>query len=292
MNSAGKGVNMVETKDKCNNCSSAGEGGCSPENCTQPEKALLGSLNQIQKVVAVMSGKGGVGKSTVTSLLAVGLNRMGYKVGILDADITGPSIPRIFGLEGGNLKATDFGIVPPASSQGIKIISINLFLPGEDEPVIWRGPILAGMVKQFWEETDWRELDYLLVDLPPGTGDVPLTVMQSIPVDGMVVVSAPQELVLMVVKKAVKMANKLNIPIVGMVENMSYARCPHCDEKLELFGVSHAEEVADQLKIPLLGGLPWNPQINYLMDQGKIEEYMDDEVERLSGELVKKLPQK
>ena len=281
---------MVETRDKCKTCSSAQQG-CSPESCGQPEKALLGSLNQIKRVVAIMSGKGGVGKSTVTGLLAVGLNQMGYKVGVLDADITGPSIPRIFGVEGGNLKATEFGIVPPVSSKGIKIISVNLFLPGEDEPVIWRGPLLAGMVKQFWEETDWRELDYLLVDLPPGTGDVPLTVMQSLQVDGVVVVSAPQELVLMVVKKAVKMANKLNIPIVGMVENMSYARCPHCNEKLELFGVSRAQEVADQLKIPLLGGLPWDPQLNRLMDQGKTEEYMDDQVAQLSGELVKRLPQ-
>jgi Mrp family chromosome partitioning ATPase len=279
----------LATKDKCKTCSSA-QPGCNPENCTQPEKSLLGSLNQIKRVVAVMSGKGGVGKSSVTSLLAVGLNRMGYKIGVLDADITGPSIPRTFGLEGGNLKATDFGIVPPVSSKGIKIISVNLFLPGEDEPVIWRGPLLAGMVKQFWEETDWRELDYLLVDLPPGTGDVPLTVMQSLPLDGTVVVSSPQELVFMVVKKAVKMANKLNIPIIGMVENMSYARCPHCDEKLELFGVSHAQEAADQLKIPLLGRLPWEPQFNRLMDQGKVEEYMDDETSKLCEELVKRLP--
>ncbi|MGE5544032.1 MAG: P-loop NTPase, partial [Bacillota bacterium] len=193
--------------------------------------------------------------------------------------------------EAGNLKATDFGIVPPTTSQGIKIISVNLFLPGEDEPVIWRGPLLAGMVKRFWKETDWRELDYLLVDLPPGTGDVPLTVMQSLPVDGIVVVSAPQELVLMVVKKAVKMVKKLNIPIAGLVENMSYARCPYCDEQLELFGVSHAQEVADQLKIPLLGRLSWNPQLNHLMDQGNVEGYTDDEVVRLSEELVKRVPQ-
>ncbi|NLW44319.1 MAG: Mrp/NBP35 family ATP-binding protein [Syntrophomonadaceae bacterium] len=250
----------------------------------------MGSLNQIKKVVAVMSGKGGVGKSTVTSLLAVGLNRMGYKVGVLDSDITGPSIPRIFGIEGGNLKATDFGIIPPQTGSGIKIISVNLFLPGEDEPVIWRGPLLAGMVRQFWEETDWRELDYLLVDLPPGTGDVPLTVMQSLPVDGIVMVSAPQELVLMVVKKAVKMANKLGVPILGLIENMSYACCPHCNERLELFGPSHAQEAAAQMNIPLFGQLPWNPQLNRLMDQGKIEDYKGDEVTRLSEELVKRLP--
>lgn len=281
---------MAATKDKCKTCSAAGQDGCSPETCSMPEKSLRGSLNQIKKVVAVMSGKGGVGKSTVTSLLAVGLNRMGYRVGVLDSDITGPSIPRIFGIEGGNLRATDFGVMPQLTSGGIKIISVNLFLPREDEPVIWRGPLLAGMVKQFWEETDWRDLDYLLVDLPPGTGDVPLTVMQSLPLDGIVMVSAPQELVLMVVKKAVKMANKLGIPILGMVENMSYARCPNCDERLELFGASHAREVADQMNIPLLGQIPWDPQLNRLMDQGKVEEYMGDEVAQLSEELARRLP--
>ena len=281
---------MAESKDQCKTCSLAGQGGCEPESCGQPDKALLGSLNQIKRVVAVMSGKGGVGKSTVTSLLAVGLSRAGYKAGILDADITGPSIPKIFGLEGGNLQATQFGIMPPVTGQGSKVISVNLFLPGEDEPVIWRGPLLAGLVKQFWEETDWRDLDYLLVDLPPGTGDVPLTVMQTLPVGGIVVVSSPQELVLMVVKKAVKMAQKLGKPILGLVENMSFARCPHCHERLEIFGASHARQVADQLKIPLLGVLPWNPELNRLMDQGKIEEYEDEEVMRLCQELVKQLP--
>ncbi len=280
---------MAANKDKCKTCSMA-QGGCDTESCTQPEKTLLGSLNQIKRVVAVMSGKGGVGKSTVTSLLAVELNRKGYKVGVLDADITGPSIPRIFGVEGGNLKASQYGIIPPVSKQGSKIISVNLFLPGEDEPVIWRGPMLAGMVKQFWAETDWRDLDYLLVDLPPGTGDVPLTVMQSIPVNGVIMVSSPQELVLMVVKKAVKMVNKLKAPILGLVENMSYARCPHCDEKLELFGPSQAQQVADQLKMPLLACLPWDPDLNRLVDQGKVEEYWADEVARLSQELVKRLP--
>ena len=160
-------------------------------------------------------------------------------------------------------------------------MSVNLLLPNEDEPVIWRGPVLAGMVKQFWGETDWRDLDYLLVDLPPGTGDVPLTVMQSLPVDGIVVVSSPQELVLMVVKKAVKMANKLNIPVLGLVENMSYASCPHCDEKLELFGVSHADEAAQQMDIPLLAALGWDPQLSRMMDEGKIEGYSSEEVTNL-----------
>ncbi|NLV16539.1 MAG: Mrp/NBP35 family ATP-binding protein [Syntrophomonadaceae bacterium] len=272
---------MAEDKTKCQTCSQNQAGGCASESCTLPEQNLLGKLNKIKRVIAVMSGKGGVGKSTITGLLAVGMNQLGYKVGVLDADITGPTIPRIFGVKGGNLKATDYGIIPSTTEQGIKIMSVNLLLPNEDEPVIWRGPVLAGMVKQFWGETDWRDLDYLLVDLPPGTGDVPLTVMQSLPVDGIVVVSSPQELVLMVVKKAVKMANKLNIPVLGLVENMSYASCPHCDEKLELFGVSHADEAAQQMDIPLLAALGWDPQLSRMMDEGKIEGYSSEEVTNL-----------
>lgn len=277
---------MAEDKTKCQTCSQNQAGGCSAESCSVPEQNLLGKLNKINRVIAVMSGKGGVGKSTITGLLAVGLNQLGYKVGVLDADITGPTIPRIFGVKGGNLKASEYGIIPSATERGIKIMSINLLLPNEEEPVIWRGPVLAGMVKQFWGETDWRELDYLLVDLPPGTGDVPLTVMQSLPVDGLVVVSSPQELVLMVVKKAVKMANKLSIPILGLVENMSYALCPHCDEKLELFGVSHAHDVAQQLDVPLLATLGWDPELSRLMDEGKIEKYSSEEVTYLVNKLT------
>lgn len=280
---------MADPKEQCKTCGMAQEGTCSSETCGQPDKALYGTMNDIKKVIAVMSGKGGVGKSTVTSLLAVGLNKLGYRVGILDADITGPSIPKAFGVAGGNLLATDFGICPPMTHAGNRIMSVNLFLPKEDEPVIWRGPLLAGIISQFWGETDWRELDCLIVDLPPGTGDIPLTVLQSLPVDGIVVVSSPQELVMMVVKKAIKMAQKLKTPILGLVENMSYARCPHCDEKMDLFGPSQVGPIAAELKLPVLGSLPWDAKLNQLMDQGKIEEYSDDAVVALAEELVKLL---
>ncbi|MGE5416285.1 MAG: Mrp/NBP35 family ATP-binding protein [Acidobacteriota bacterium] len=250
--------------------------GCSEDSCAQPEKALFGSLNDIKNVIAIMSGKGGVGKSTVTSVLATELNRMGYKVGILDADITGPSIPKAFGIKGGGLQATDFGITPPTSAAGVKVMSVNLFLPNEDDPVIWRGPMLGGVINQFWAETNWHELDYLLIDLPPGTGDVPLTVMQTLPISGIVIVTSPQELVLMIVKKAVKMANKLQTPILGIVENMSHAVCPHCHEKMELFGSAATSEVAANLGVPYLGDIPWNIELNRLMDKGKVDEYQDE----------------
>ncbi|MGE5422906.1 MAG: Mrp/NBP35 family ATP-binding protein [Ignavibacteriales bacterium] len=282
---------MADQKEQCKSCGMAQPGGgcSSSETCGQPEKALYGTMNDIKKVVAVMSGKGGVGKSTVSSLLAVGLNKLGYRVGILDADITGPSIPKAFGVAGGNLRATDFGILPPVTPAGNRIMSVNLFLPKEDEPVIWRGPLLAGIINQFWGETDWRELDCLIVDLPPGTGDVPLTVLQSLPVDGIVVVSSPQELVTMVVKKAIKMAQKLKTPILGLVENMSYAQCPHCEERFSLFGPSQVGPVAEELKLTMLGSLPWDVNLNKLMDQGKVEEYTDDAMMALAGELVKQL---
>jgi Mrp family chromosome partitioning ATPase len=247
-------------------------------------------MNDIKRVVAVMSGKGGVGKSTVTSLLAVELNRMGYKVGIMDADITGPSIPKAFGIASGQLQATDFGLLPKVTPKEVKIISVNLFLPNEDDPVIWRGPLLAGVINQFWAETDWRELDYLIVDLPPGTGDVPLTVLQSLPVDGIVVVSSPQELVLMVVKKAIKMAQKMKIPIAGLVENMSYALCSHCHEKLELFGPSQADRLAQELNLPVLACLPWDVGLGRFMDEGRIEEYTSEEASKMAEELIKAVP--
>lgn len=270
---------MSDNKSNCRTCAQVGPGGscANTENCAS-DRSKLGSMNNIKKVVAVMSGKGGVGKSTVTSLLAVGLNQLGFKVGILDADITGPSIPKAFGVKSGGLQATQFGIIPPVTVKGSKIISVNLFLNSEDEPVIWRGPLLAGMIKQFWEETDWRDIDFLLVDLPPGTGDIPLTVMQTLPVDGIVVVTSPQELVLMVVKKTVKMAQKLKVPILGLVENMSYAVCPHCNDRFPLFGDSCADQVAEEMGMPLLGSLGWDPLLNRLMDQGLVEDYTNEEL--------------
>ncbi len=280
------------SENKCNSCPS--NSGCTvnPGECGGPENpSLFGTLNDIRNVIVVMSGKGGVGKSSVTGLIASTLARAGQKVGVLDADITGPSQPKAFGisLEKG-LQATDYGIIPPQSSNGIKIMSINFYLPNEDDPVIWRGPMLAGAVKQFWGETDWRDLDYLVVDLPPGTGDVPLTVMQSLPVSGIVIVSSPQDLAFMVVKKTIKMAQKMNIPILGLVENMSYAVCSHCDEKLELFGKPQGEQVAQETGIDYLGGLPWDAAFNNLVDQGKIEAYQSTEMQNIVDQIMIKLP--
>jgi Mrp family chromosome partitioning ATPase len=277
--------------EQCKTCPSAGSCGSDPNQCgVQEDKGLIGALNNVRNVIVVMSGKGGVGKSSVTGLLATGLAKEGKKVGILDADITGPSQPRLFGISNQKLTATEYGIVPPTTKLGIKLISINFFLPHEDDPVIWRGPMLAGAVKQFWEEVDWRDLDYLIVDLPPGTGDVPLTVMQSLPVNGIVIVSSPQDLAFMVVKKTIKMTQKMNIPILGLIENMSYAVCPHCDEKIEIFGKSQGAKVAKETGIDFLTGLPWKEDLNRLSDQGKIEDYETDEIKTLIDKLKIKLP--
>lgn len=278
--------------DKCNSCPS--NSGCSinPDECGGPEtQTLLGALNDIRNVIVVMSGKGGVGKSSVTGLIASTLARAGKKVGVLDADITGPSQPKAFGIsKDQGLQASEYGIIPLQSANGIKIMSINFFLPNEDDPVIWRGPMLAGAVKQFWGETDWRDLDYMVVDLPPGTGDVPLTVMQTLPVSGIVIVSSPQDLAFMVVKKTIKMAQKMNIPILGLVENMSYAICSHCNEKLELFGKPQGVQAAQDTGIDYLGGLPWDATFNTLLDQGKIEDYKSDAMQNIVDAILKKLP--
>lgn len=279
--------------EKCNTCPS--QAGCSvdPNECSGAEEnqTLLGALNDIRNVIVVMSGKGGVGKSSVTALIASTLARAGKKVGVLDADITGPSQPKAFGIsKEQGLMASEYGIIPLESSTGIKIISINFFLPNEDDPVIWRGPMLAGAVKQFWGETDWRDLDYLVVDMPPGTGDVPLTVMQTLPVSGIVIVSSPQDLAFMVVKKTIKMARKMDIPILGLVENMSYAVCSHCHEKLELFGKPQGAQVAQDSGIDYLGGLPWDANLNTLLDQGKIETYQSADMQNIVDHILVKLP--
>ncbi len=257
--------------NNCDNTSSCGQNGTRIDNTA----LLVGSLNQVGKVIAVMSGKGGVGKSSVSSLLAVSLAKNGYKVGILDADITGPSIAKAFGIATGTCTVCEYGMNPPLSKGGIKIISVNLFLEHEDEPVIWRGPLIAGAVKQFWEETNWGDLDYLVVDLPPGTGDVALTVMQTLPVSGIVIVSSPQDLSLMVVKKAIKMAQQMNIPIIGLIENMSYVECPDCGKRIELFGNSSGKQVAAEMSLSFLGSIPWDSKINQLMDIGEIEYYQN-----------------
>ncbi|MEQ8201557.1 MAG: Mrp/NBP35 family ATP-binding protein [Syntrophomonadaceae bacterium] len=278
--------------DKCNTCPSSGTCGAAPESCgVEIEPSLLGKRNNIRNLIVVMSGKGGVGKSSVTGLLASALAKQGKKVGVLDADITGPSQPRAFGLTGPvPMKASDYGIIPPSGPLGIKILSVNFFLPSEDDPVVWRGPLLAGAVNQFWGEADWGDLDYMIVDLPPGTGDVPLTVMQSLPITGIVIVSSPQELVAMVVKKTIKMARKLDIPILGLVENMSYAVCTHCDQKLEIFGKSQGAQVAADTGIDFLGSLPWDMKLNNLIDQGKITEYESAEVDKIVAQILDKLP--
>lgn len=278
--------------NQCGSCSSNGSCNIDPAECSEnnQKQSLVGSLNNINNVVVVMSGKGGVGKSSVTGLIATNLARQGKKVGILDADITGPSQPKAFGLNNNTrMLASEYGIIPPTSRLGIKIMSINFFLPSEDDPVIWRGPMLAGAVNQFWGEVDWRDLDYLVVDLPPGTGDVPLTVMQSLPVNGIVIVSSPQDLAFMVVKKTIKMAQKMNIPILGIIENMSHAVCPHCNEVIEIFGQHQGEKVAAETNIDYLGNLPWDLKLNQLVDEGKVEEYISGEMEEIVGKISTKL---
>jgi len=247
-------------------------------------------FNHIQHVIAIASGKGGVGKSSVTALLAVALARANYRVGILDADVTGPSIPRFFGLHGAPGMSV-MGILPPKTGLGIKVISINLLLPSEDEAVIWRGPIISQVIQQFWNEVVWGDLDYLLVDLPPGTSDAPLTVMQSLPLDGMILVTTPQELAAMVVRKARRMADQMNTPILGIVENMSAFVCSTCGTRHELFGPSHAGEIADA---PLLAHLPIAPDLAALGDAGKIEEAslpeLDAAVQALTQLIVVPVP--
>ena len=254
--------------DCTHDCSTCGEA-CADR---KPESFLEApnALSDIKKVIAVVSGKGGVGKSLVTSLLAVSMQREGKKVGIMDADITGPSIPKIFGV---HEKATgnEAGIYPVRSKMDIDIMSVNLLLENETDPVVWRGPVIAGTVKQFWTEVVWSDKDYLFIDMPPGTGDVPLTVFQSIPVNGIVIVTSPQELVSMIVEKAVKMANMMNIPVLGIVENMSYFECPNCHEKHSIYGESNIEEIAKKYDITNIAKLPVNPKLAAACDKGMIE---------------------
>ena len=236
----------------------------------------MNSHSHVKKVIGVVSGKGGVGKSSVTSLLALAKQREGYKVAILDGDITGPSIGRIFGVENKQVLSNGKEFTPVESSQGIKIMSTNLLLESNDTPVIWRGPVLAGMIKQFWSDVMWGDVDYMFVDMPPGTGDVPLTVFQSLPLDGIIIVTSPQELVGMIVSKAVNMAKKMDVDIIGIVENMSYVKCPDCDKKIYMFGKSHSQEVADRYQLPLLGQLPIDSELTQLSDQGYVENYHSD----------------
>jgi hydrogenase maturation protease len=242
-------------------------------------------INEIRHVIAIMSGKGGVGKSLVASLTAIALKRQGYEVGILDADITGPSIPKMFGINT-RPSGSDSGILPVSSRSGIELMSINLLLPSEDDAVIWRGPLIGKAITQFWEEVLWGKLDYLIVDLPPGTADAPLTVMQTLPLTGIIIVFTPQTLTTMVVRKAINMARQMGKPILGVVENMSYLYMPEIDRKIELFGKSRGEEMAKAAHAPLLGQLPIDPELAKLCDEGNIERYDSDIMARL-GESIR-----
>jgi len=261
------------------NCSS-----CSSSDCgDRKAESLLAQLNPnstVKKVIAVVSGKGGVGKSTVTSMLAVAMNRKGKRVGVLDADITGPSAPTAFGVtecQG----ATEHGLYPALSRDGIQVMSINLLLDDSTAPVVWRGPVIAGAVKQFWTDVIWEDVDYMFVDMPPGTGDVPLTVFQSLPVDGIVIVTSPQDLVSMIVAKAVKMANMMHIPVLGFVENYAYLECPDCGKKINVFGESKLDEIAAAFDLPILARLPIDPKVAEYYDSGKMEDVDTSKMEKV-----------
>ena len=260
---------MEENKSCSGNC-----GSCFKECGDRTQESLLaptGEFNNIKHVIGVVSGKGGVGKSLVTSTLAVLLARMGKKVGILDADITGPSIPKTFGITA-KVYQNEVGIIPAETKSGIKLMSINLLLEDKESPVLWRGPVIAGAVKQFWHDVVWGDLDYLFVDCPPGTGDVPLTVFQSLPLDGIVIVTSPQDLVSMIVKKAYNMADMMKIPVLGLVENMSYVVCPECGEEFKIFG-SSTDSIAEELGIELLGKMPIDVNVARMVDNGNFEMY-------------------
>ncbi len=259
---------MSECNQACSSCS---------ENCSERKEELdlkekLHPMSNVKKVIGVVSGKGGVGKSLVTSLLASGMNKKGYKTAVLDADITGPSIPKAFGITS-KAVGNENGMMPVKSKNGTDVMSINLLLNDITDPVVWRGPIVGNTVKQFWNEVIWKDIDYMFIDMPPGTGDVPLTVFQSIPIEGIVIVTSPQELVSMIVEKAVKMADKMNIPIIGIVENMSGFKCPECNQVHNIFGDSNIEKVAQEYGIKVLDRLPIDPAIARACDAGEIESY-------------------
>lgn len=261
--------------EQCNHDCSSCHASCS-EKKSMIEKPH--ELSRIKKVIGVVSGKGGVGKSMVTAMSAVISNRLGYKTAVLDADVTGPSIPKMFGIRS-KAEGNDLGILPAVSAKGTKIMSLNLLVEHETDPVVWRGPVIAGMVKQFWTDVIWGDVDFMFVDMPPGTGDVPLTVFQSIPLDGIIVVASPQELVSMIVEKAVNMAAMMSVPVLGLVENMSYVVCPDCGTKIKVFGDSHIEDVAIRHSIPLLARIPLDPALSHASDAGLIEltnvDYLD-----------------
>ena len=264
---------MSECTHDCSTCSS---------KCSKADFQLAVNENSsVTNVIAVASGKGGVGKSLVTSLLAAECEKRGNATAIMDADVTGPSIPKAFGIHT-KAEGTDLGIEPAITASGLKLMSINLILEDEEAPVVWRGPVISGVINQFWTDVHWGQVDYMFVDMPPGTGDVPLTVYQSLPIKGIVVVTTPQDLVTLIVKKAYNMAKMMDVPIIGVVENMSYVECPDCGKKLEIFGKGKADEIAKELGVPVLARLPINPTVAELVDAGKIE---DAKVECISDAL-------
>ena len=271
----------------CSTCSA----NCSSRDKQSRESMLEkpNPLSSVKHVIGICSGKGGVGKSIVTSMMAVLMQRRGYKVGILDADITGPSIPKAFGLAK-DVEGDDLGMIPPATTTGIEIMSVNLMLEDVTRPVIWRGPVIAGTVKQFWSNTIWHDVDYLFVDCPPGTGDVPLTVFQSLPLDGIVIVSSPQDLVAMIVSKAANMAQMMDIPVLGLVENMSYALCPDCGKRINVFGESHIGEIAEKFGYDLLAQIPLDQKLAALCDQGWIEMLENSYLDAAADALEAKCP--
>ncbi len=245
------------------------------------------ALSDVKHVIGVMSGKGGVGKSSVTALAAVALARRGHTVGIMDADITGPSIPKMFGVHG-RLDASETGIFPAQTGRfGIRIVSLNLMLEHEDEPVVWRGPLLMGMIKRFWSEVNWGDIDYMLIDLPPGTGDVPLSVMQSVPLDGLIAVSSPQDVAALIVRKAINMTRLMDKRVIGLVENMSYITCPHCGETVYPFGRPSGQEQAMSLGIPLIGEMPIDPELSAMADRGEVELYEHPIMESLADVVLR-----
>ena len=271
---------MSECTHNCSTCS---------QNCSsrkEPESLLEKphELSDIKKVIGIVSGKGGVGKSLVTSLLAVNMQRKGYKTAILDADITGPSIPKAFGIKE-KAQGTENGIFPCTTKTGIEIMSVNLLLENDTDPVVWRGPVIAGAVKQFWTDVIWNDVDFMFVDMPPGTGDVPLTVFQSLPVDGIVIVASPQELVGMIVEKAVKMANLMNIPIIALAENMAYFLCPDCGKKHNIFGDSHIEEIAREHGVDTVAQIPINNKLAAAVDAGAIELFEGDWLDNVADKI-------
>lgn len=261
-----------------------------PDQPQQQESGVAEHLNNIEHVVAVMSGKGGVGKSSVAALLATVLRRQGKRVGVLDADITGPSIPKMFGLHEPP-PAGPVGLLPAETETGVRVMSINLLLPSEDEAVVWRGPLIGGAIRQFWGDVVWGDLDVLVVDLPPGTSDASLTVMQSIPLNGVLLVTSPQSLAGMVVRKAARMAGHLNVPVLGVVENMSYAVCPECGEEIEVFGPSKSTHTAEQLGLPLLGRMPIDPELSRRCDAGEIEAYGAEAFEPIAEQVMERMPE-